>query len=169
MRSLYTPNKYIFAASTFQTCILLQFNGSSDSLSYNELETGTGIAADTLKPILALMTKQKVIELKDDNYELNLGKSSSSDTYESTNSHGIGFKSKKIRVNINMPVKSEAKAESADVMKHVDEDRKLLIQAVIVRIMKSRKTMKHQPLIAEAVDQLKSRFTPRVQDVKRVS
>lgn len=45
-----------------------------------------------------------------------------------------GFKSKKIRVNINMPIKSEAKAESADVMKHVDEDRKLLIQVSLMRL-----------------------------------
>lgn len=38
-----------------------------------------------------------------------------------------------------MPVKAETKAEAADVMKTVDEDRRLLIQAIIVRIMKSRK------------------------------
>lgn len=36
---------------------------------------------------------------------------------------------------LNAPVKSEAKAESADVMKHVDEDRKMLIQATIVRLV----------------------------------
>lgn len=36
---------------------------------------------------------------------------------------------------LNAPIKSESKAESADVMKHVDEDRKMLIQAVIVRFV----------------------------------
>ena len=34
---------------------------------------------------------------------------------------------------LNAPVKSESKAESADVLKHVDDDRKMLIQAIIVR------------------------------------
>jgi hypothetical protein len=44
-----------------------------------------------------------------------------------------GFKSKKIRVNLNLPIKAETKAESTDVLKTVDEDRKYVIQATIVR------------------------------------
>ncbi|GAA5839676.1 hypothetical protein JCM3766R1_000940 [Sporobolomyces carnicolor] len=149
LRTLYTPQKYMLVTSTYQACILLQFN-TSDSLSYEEIETGTGMSAETLKPVLQILTKQKVIELKDGNYELNLG-----------------FKSKKIKVNLNAPIKAEQKQESAAVMKHVDEDRKLMIQAAIVRIMKSRKTLKHQQLIAETIDQLKARFQPRVPDVKK--
>ena len=45
----------------------------------------------------------------------------------------LDFKSKKIRVNLNLPIKAEVKAESADVLKAVDEDRKYVIQATIVR------------------------------------
>lgn len=42
------------------------------------------------------------------------------------------FKSKKIRVPLNAPIKSEQKQESADVMKTVDEDRRLLIQVRLI-------------------------------------
>ena len=45
----------------------------------------------------------------------------------------IDFKSKKIRINLNLPIKAEAKAEANDVLKTVDEDRKYVIQATIVR------------------------------------
>ena len=99
----------------------------------------------------------------------------------------LGFKSKKIRVNLNQPIKAEVKAESSDVLKTIDEDRKLVIQATIVRyahtvfqiiylqvfndvsssIMKARKTIKHQPLISEVVTQITQRFKPNVIDIKK--
>lgn len=40
---------------------------------------------------------------------------------------------------LNLPVKSEQKAEVAEVLQAVDEDRKFVYQATIVRLMKSRK------------------------------
>ena len=43
------------------------------------------------------------------------------------------FKSKKVRVNLNQPIKAELKAESSDVLKTVDQDRKYTILATIVR------------------------------------
>ena len=39
----------------------------------------------------------------------------------------VDFKSKKIRVNLNQPIKAEVKAESTEVLKTVDEDRKYVI------------------------------------------
>jgi hypothetical protein len=45
----------------------------------------------------------------------------------------VDFESKKIRVNLNQPTKAEVKAESNDVLKAVDEDRKYIIQATIIR------------------------------------
>lgn len=78
------------------------------------------------------------------------------------------------------------KAESSEVLKTVDEDRKYVIQATIVRygrvfswlsvlahrlslsIMKARKTMKNQPLIQEVISQISQRFAPKIPDIKKV-
>jgi cullin 3 len=45
----------------------------------------------------------------------------------------------------------------------VEEDRRHMIEATIVRIMKARKTMSHNDLIAESMRQCAHRFTPDAQ------
>ena len=49
----------------------------------------------------------------------------------------------------------------------MEEDRRHLVEAATVRIMKARKTLHHNELIAEVTKQLSVRFTPSPQFVKK--
>lgn len=148
LRTNYLNQKYIFMTSTYQMAVLVQYN-QNDTLSFEELKAATSISDDLLKQVLGSLVKAKVL-IESDQYDLN-----------------PNFKSKKIRINLNVPLKAEQKTESNDVLKTVDEDRKYVIQATIVRIMKARKTMKNQQLIQEVISQISQRFTPKIPDIKK--
>ncbi|KAG6853139.1 hypothetical protein C0991_006619 [Blastosporella zonata] len=150
LRTNYLNQKYILMTSSYQMAVLLQYN-RNDTMSLDELVAATSITKDIMSQVLALLVKAKIlINEEKDQYDLN-----------------PHFKSKKIRVNLNLPIKADVKAESSDVLKAVDEDRKYVIQATIVRIMKARKTMKNQALIQEVISQISQRFAPKIPDIKK--
>lgn len=50
-------------------------------------------------------------------------------------------------------------------LRTINDERKYLIQATIIRIMKMRKILKYSLLIQEVIEQLKSRFKPEILDM----
>jgi cullin 3 len=57
--------------------------------------------------------------------------------------------------------------EKLETRHKVDEDRKPQVEAAIVRIMKSRKALDHNLLIAEVTQQLRVRFLPDPNMIKK--
>ncbi|RKF53856.1 Cullin-1 [Golovinomyces cichoracearum] len=156
-----TKVPYTFQVSTYQMAILLLFN-ENDKHKYEDIVNATKLKAEVLDPALAIMVKAKVLSLV----------SSESEKKESIGPGKIfylnyEFKSKKLRINLNVAVKSEQKQEVDDTHKTIEEDRKLLMQSAIVRIMKARKKMKHTQLVSETINQIRSRFVPKIPDIKK--
>ncbi|WFD30917.1 ubiquitin ligase (cullin) of SCF [Malassezia sp. CBS 17886] len=149
VHATYLPRKHIFQTSTYQCAVLLLFNSNS-ALTFDEIASATRLDRHTLTAALFPLVKSKVLHQLDATYSLNMD-----------------FKSKKVRVNLQIPVRAEQKAESSEVAKTVDEDRKVLLQATIVRIMKARKTLRHNLLIPEVISQVQTRFQPKVSDIKK--
>ncbi|KAF7713167.1 Cullin-1 [Penicillium ucsense] len=148
---------YTFQVSTYQMGILLLFN-EADTLSYTDIQAATNLVPELLDPNLSIFLKARVLTISPEG-----AKPDPSATF----SLNYNFKNKKLKVNLNIQIKSEQKVETDDTHKTIEEDRKLLLQSAIVRIMKSRKKMRHVQLVNEVIQQVKSRFPPQVSDIKK--
>ncbi|ESA43090.1 hypothetical protein GE21DRAFT_6732 [Neurospora crassa] len=149
---------YIFSVSAYQMAILLLFN-EKDQYTFEELASITQLNADVLEGALGILVKAKVLTAEGGEG----GKIGPGATF----SLNYDFKNKKYRINLNVGMKSETKQEEAETNKTIEEDRKLLLQSAIVRIMKARKKMKHQQLVSETINQIKARFMPKIGDIKK--
>ena len=113
-----TKVPYTFQVSTYQMAILLLFN-DSDTVSYEEIEKSTALSKEILDPSLGIFLKARVLTIEPEGAKIEAG------SKFLLNHH---FKNKKIRVNLNIAVKSEQKQEVEDTHKNIEEDRKLLMQ-----------------------------------------
>ncbi|KAK3940105.1 Cullin-1 [Diplogelasinospora grovesii] len=147
---------YIFQVSAYQMAILLLFNDKGKN-TYEEIASATQLNTESLDPSLSILLKAKVLNVEGGE------KNGPGATY----SLNHDFKNKKFRVNLNVGMKSETKQEEVETNKTIEEDRKLLLQSAIVRIMKARKRMKHQQLVSETINQIRTRFVPKVSDIKK--
>lgn len=146
-----------FQVSTYQMAILLLFN-DNDTVTYDKMVEGTKLGKESLDPNISVFIKAKVLTAQPESVKPGSGVS-----YNLNH----GFKTKKMKTNLNIGIKSEQKQEVEDTHKIIEEDRKLLVQSAIVRIMKSRKKMGCQPLVLETIQQIKNRFIPRVEHIEK--
>jgi cullin 3 len=146
--------------SAYGMCVLLLFN-NVDALTYDHIATETKIPALELLRVLQslAMGKHRVLSKEPRVREI-MG----TDVFAFNDS----FSSRNRRVKVQMvSAQKETEVEKVESRSRIDEDRKPMIEAAIVRTMKDRKILEHQQLIAEVTAQLSPRFAPNPIEIKR--
>ncbi|KAK3164373.1 hypothetical protein QOZ80_1AG0016780 [Eleusine coracana subsp. coracana] len=141
--------------TTYQAALLLLFN-DSERLSYSEIVAQLKLSDDDTVRVLHSLScaKYKILKKESSNRII-----SPSDVFEFNSK----FTDKMRRIKVQLPPSDEKKK----VIDDVNKDRRFAIDAALVRIMKSRKIMTHQNLVAECVEQLSRRFKPDIKMMKR--
>lgn len=146
--------------STFQAAVLLLFNDLKDgaTLSTTDIKESTGMEDNELRRTLQSLACGKVRvltktpkgrEVEDD------------DTFQVNDT----FSERLFRVKINSIQLKETKEEVDVVHENVAQDRQYQIDACVVRIMKTRKTLSHQLLTGEVFSQIQ--FPAKPSDLKK--
>lgn len=82
-------------------------------------------------------------------------------------SYNANFHDQKMRIKINQVQLKETKEENKETHHRIAADRHYETQAAIVRIMKSRKTVKHVELVTEVINATKNRGPLDPADIKK--
>ena len=161
-------NKYTFQVSAIQMAILLHYN-DKDRWTLIQLKEKLSINKDDhLIHSLQLLLKAKLLLLENNDKpkensnksEINLDENSSLALFKN-------YKSKKLRMNLNVPMRKQEKVETDATHQAIAENRKHELEACIVRTMKSRNILPHSELMSEVADQCKNRFKPEFRDIKK--
>ncbi|KAK7202616.1 Cullin [Myxozyma melibiosi] len=166
LRATFKKRKYGLNVSTYAMVILTLFNdvADGDALSFEEIRAATSISEPELVrnlQSLAVVPNTRVL----------LKEPMSKDIKPTDRfSVNVNFESHYLKIKIPTVAyinKTETEKERKETVDKVDELRRYQTDAAIVRIMKARKTLEHNILVAEVTSQLSSRFHPDASLIKK--
>jgi len=146
-----------FQLTAFQALVLLLFNSAS-TLTAQQMLNDVGCDLDELKRILPSFVKVRLLTRTGELPTFQL-----TDSFVVNPSFSSAHRKMQIpllnaRITVENTVKARAKLE---------DDRKLVIDACIVRVRKSRRTMLHTDLLSECVKLLQPNFVPEARLLKQ--
>jgi len=148
--------------TTYQMMILLVFNNAR-RVTFKQILDLTGVPKyDMAHHLLSLVhPKVAVILKRPSNKNLE-------DNHQFMINPKYFNKLLKVTIPLMPPIKRpDGPDEEGDEQKIIELQRRHQMDAAIVRIMKIRKTLKHPLLVAEVISQLKARFAPKPNKIKK--
>uniref|UniRef100_A0A803TNR9 Cullin 2 n=1 Tax=Anolis carolinensis TaxID=28377 RepID=A0A803TNR9_ANOCA len=153
----YLCKPYVAMVTTYQMAVLLAFN-NSETVSYKDLQDSTQMNEKELTKTIKSLLDVKMINHDSEKEDIEA---------ESTFSLNMNFSSKRTKFKITTSMQKDTPQEMEQTRSAVDEDRKMYLQAAIVRIMKARKLLRHNALIQEVISQSRARFNPSISMIKK--
>lgn len=155
LKILFSNKYYVVTMQTYQMAILLLFE-SINSMTLKEIQESLQLSHDMLQKHLLSLVESKLLmydeEVIDENVRVILNKE---------------YSNKRTKFKITTALQKDTPQEIETTINSVDEDRKMYLQATVVRIMKSRKVLKHNALIQEILSQSKVSFAPSIGMIKK--
>lgn len=159
------PITYEVAAPTFCMMVLMLFN-EHEKLTFDEIQQLTNVPTEQLiRTMQSIAVAPKTRLLKKEPMSRDV---SPTDQFSYNAEFKHQFRKFKVAlVSEQSTNKVENAEERKETQKKADDQRGLLIDAAVVRIMKARKTMTHQQLMTETIQMLSTRFQPEVSMIKK--
>jgi cullin 1 len=161
LRALFPKGEKELATSAYQACVLLLFNQPSPcTLSGSDIIDRTQLPWEEVKRCLQSLAVGR--------YRILLRETMGREVKESdTFAVNDDFTERQRKLKIPSVISKINVKNTAVVVQQVEEDRRHAIEACIVRVMKSRKTMEHTQLVSEAIVQLSQHFKPDPKMIKK--
>ena len=147
LKARFSNDQKEIQVSLFQALVLLSFN-DKDTLTYEEIKIMVGIDDMEMRRTLQSLAcgKARVLNKSPKSKDIENG-----DQF----SYNGEFKHHLYRIRINQIQMKETQEEQTNTQERVFQDRHYQIDAAIVRIMKTRKSLSHNTLISELLELVK--------------
>ena len=155
----YLGKPYVAMVTTYQMAVLLAFN-NSETVSYKELQDNTQMNEKELTKTIKSLLDVKMINHDSEKEDIDA---------ESSFSLNMNFSSKRTKFKITTSMQKDTPQKMEQTRSAVDEDRKMYLQAAIVRIMKARKVLRHNALIQEVKGESPEDFLAESMRIRHVS